>query len=161
MLHALCDFLERSGEMDYLTLSLFSMVLIGFNTFAVKLVSQHLHPAIVLVTKFGIGFVGLLVYLHYVKVPFVFNKYVVYGCLIGLWWSGIMVLYYTAIARGPLSVVIPIFNLNLVIPAVLGFIFLNEAITVSKVSRVDFCLPGRGAFGKIGFQGVTFRGFKG
>jgi len=128
-------------NMDYLTLSLLSMVLIGFNTFAVKLVSQHLHPAIVLVTKFGIGFVGLLVYLHYVKVPFVFNKYVVYGCLIGLWWSGIMVLYYTAIARGPLSVVIPIFNLNLIIPAVLGFIFLNEAITVSKVLGLVFaCL---------------------
>lgn len=125
-------------KMDYLTLSLLSMVLIGFNTFAVKLVSHHLHPSIVLVTKFGIGFVGLLVYLHYVKVPFVFNKYVVYGCLIGLWWSGIMVLYYTAIARGPLSVVIPIFNLNLVIPAILGFIFLNEAITVSKVLGLIF-----------------------
>jgi hypothetical protein len=83
----------------------------------------------------------LLVYLHYVKVPFVFNKYVAYGCLIGLWWSGIMVLYYTAIARGPLSVVIPIFNLNLVIPAILGFIFLNEAITVSKVLGLIFaCL---------------------
>jgi len=90
MLHAPRDFLLKEPVMDYLTLSLLSMVLIGFNTFAVKLVSQHLHPAIVLVTKFGIGFVGLLVYLHYVKVPFVFNKYVVYGCLIGLWWSGIM-----------------------------------------------------------------------
>ena len=134
--------------MDYLTLSLLSMVLIGFNTFAVKLVSQHLHPAIVLVTKFGIGFVGLLVYLHYVKVPFVFNKYVVYGCLIGLWWSGIMVLYYTAIARGPLSVVIPIFNLNLVIPAVLGFIFLNEADHGLEGPRIDLRLPGRRSFDK-------------
>jgi transporter family protein len=118
--------------MDYLTMSLLSMVLIGFNTFAVKLVSQNLHPALILVTKFGIGGIFLLFYLHYTKVPLIWNKYVLYGCLIGAWWSGIMVLYYTAIARGPLSVVIPLFSLNLVIPAVLGFIFLNEPLTVSK-----------------------------
>lgn len=124
--------------MDYLTMTFLSMVLVGFNTFAVKLVSAHLHPAIVLVAKFSVGLVGLFVYLGFSKVPFVWNKYVVYGCLIGLWWSGIMVLYYTAIARGPLSVVIPIFNLNLIIPAVLGFIFLNEAVTVSKVLGLIF-----------------------
>src|SRR5512139_4115270 len=124
--------------MDYLTLTLLSMVLIGFNTFAVKLVSHNLHPALLLVTKFGVGVVGLFFYLSYSKVPIVWNKYVVYGCLVGLWWSGIMVMYYTAIARGPLSVVIPIFNMNLIIPAVLGFIFLNEAITVSKVLGLIF-----------------------
>ena len=118
--------------MDYLTLSLLSMVLIGFNTFAVKLIAHQLEPAFLLVTKFGIGLIGLFLYLHYSRVPIVLNKYVIYCCLIGLWWSGIMVLYYTAIARGPLSIVIPIFNLNLVIPAVLGFIFLNEPLTVSK-----------------------------
>jgi len=118
--------------MDYLTLSLLSMVLIGFNTFAVKLVSQNLHPALLLVTKFGIGGISLFLYLHYIKVPLIWNKYVLYACLIGAWWAGIMVLYYTAIARGPLSVVIPLFSLNLVIPAVLGFIFLNEPLTVSK-----------------------------
>jgi bacterial/archaeal transporter family protein len=124
--------------MDYLTMTFLSMALVGFNTFAVKLVSAHLHPAIVLVAKFSVGLVGLFVYLGFSRVPFVWNKYVVYGCLIGLWWSGIMVLYYTAIARGPLSVVIPIFNLNLIIPAVLGFIFLNEAVTVSKVLGLIF-----------------------
>ena len=127
--------------MDYMTMALLSMVLIGFNTFAIKIVSQNLHPAMILVTKFGIGAVALVFYLHYSKVPVVWNKYVFYGCLIGLWWSGIMVLYYTAIARGPLSVVIPIFNLNLVIPAVLGFLFLNEPMTVSKILGLVFaCL---------------------
>ena len=118
--------------MDYLTMTLLSMVLIGFNTFAVKLVSHQLHPALILVTKFGIGLVGLFFYLNYSKVPVVLNRYILYGCLIGLWWSGIMVLYYTAISRGPVSVVVPIFSLNLVIPAVLGFIFLNEPLTLSK-----------------------------
>ena len=127
--------------MDYLTMTLLSMVLIGFNTFAVKLVSHNLHPAVLLVTKFGIGLVGLFLYLGYTKVPFVWNKYVLYGCLVGFWWSGIMVLYYTAISRGPLSVVIPIFSLNLVIPAILGFIFLNEPLTVSKgLGLVFACL---------------------
>ncbi len=124
--------------MDYLTLSLLSMVLIGFNTFAVKLVSHHLHPALLLVTKFGVGVVGLFFYLSYSKGPIVWNKYVVYGCVVGLWWSGIMVMYYTAIARGPLSVVIPIFNMNLIIPAVLGFLFLNEPMTVSKILGLIF-----------------------
>ncbi len=124
--------------MDYLTMTLLSMVLIGFNTFAVKLVSQGLSPALLLVTKFGIGVIGLFIYLSYTKVPLVWNKYVLYGCLIGVWWSGIMVLYYTAIARGPLSIVIPIFSLNLIIPAILGFIFLNEPVTASKVFGLIF-----------------------
>jgi len=127
--------------MDYLTMTLLSMVLIGFNTFAVKLVSQNLHPAVILVTKFGVGLMGLFLYFGYTRVPLVLDKYILYGCLIGAWWSGIMVLYYTAIARGPLSVVIPIFNLNLIIPAILGFIFLNEAMTVSKLLGLIFaCL---------------------
>ncbi len=124
--------------MDYLTMTLLSMVLIGFNTFAVKLVCQGLPPALLLVTKFGIGVIGLFIYLSYTKVPLVWNKYVLYGCLIGVWWSGIMVLYYTAIARGPLSIVIPIFSLNLIIPAILGFIFLHEPVTASKVLGLIF-----------------------
>jgi bacterial/archaeal transporter family protein len=127
--------------MDYLTMTFLSMVLIGFNTFTVKLVSPHIAPELLIVMKFGIGVVGLIIYLSYVKVPIVWNKYVLYVCLIGFWWSGIMVLYYTAIARGPLSVVIPLFSLNLVIPAVLGFIFLNEPLTVSKgLGLVFACL---------------------
>ena len=127
--------------MDYLTLSLLSMVLIGFNTFAVKLVSQNLHPALLLVTKFGVGLVGLFLYLGYSRVPLVWNRYVIYGCLLGIWWSVVMVMYYTAIARGPLSVVIPIFNLNLIIPALLGFFFLNEPLTASKILGLIFaCL---------------------
>ncbi len=127
--------------MDYLTLTLLSMVLIGLNTFAVKLVCEHLHPALLLVTKFGIGVVGLFFYLGHSKVPLVWNQYVFYGCLLGALWAGVMVLYYTAIARGPLSVVIPLFNLNLIIPAILGFIFLNEPLTVSKILGLAFaCL---------------------
>lgn len=124
--------------MDYLTMVSLSMVLMGFNTFAVKLVSQNLHPALILVTKFGMGMIGLVFYLSHTKVPLVWNKYMFYGCLIGAWWSGIMVLYYTAIARGPLSIVIPIYNLNLIIPAVMGFIFLGEAITASKILGLVF-----------------------
>ena len=127
--------------MDYMTMALLSMVLIGFNTFAIKLVSQNLHPALLLVSKFGFGVLGLFLYLGYTRVPIALNKYVVYSCLIGLWWSGIMVLYYTAIARGPLSVVIPIFNMNLIIPALLGFFFLNEPMTASKLLGLVFaCL---------------------
>ena len=124
--------------MDYLTMTLLSMVLIGFNTFAVKLISQDLPPALLLVAKFGIGVIGLFIYLSYTKVPLVWNKYVLYACLIGAWWSGIMVLYYTAIARGPLSIVIPIFSLNLIIPAILGIIFLHEPVTASKVLGLIF-----------------------
>ncbi len=124
--------------MDYLTMTLLSMVLIGFNTFAVKLVSQNVPPALLLVTKFGIGVIGLLIYLSYTKIPIVWNKHVLYVALIGAWWSGIMVLYYTAIARGPLSIVIPIFSLNLILPAILGFIFLHEPVTASKVLGLIF-----------------------
>ena len=127
--------------MDYLTMSFLALVLNGFNTFAVKMVSQHLHPALILVTKFGVGGLFLFFYMYHSQVPLVWNRHVFYGCLIGIWWAGTMVLYYTAIARGPLSVVIPIFNMNLIIPALLGFIFLNEPVTFSKILGLIFaCL---------------------
>jgi len=96
---------------------------------------------LILAAKFGIGGIFLFFYLYHTKVPLVWNKHVFYACLIGAWWSGIMILYYTAIARGPLSVVIPLFSLNLVIPAALGFFFLNEPLTLSKVLGLIFaCL---------------------
>ena len=118
--------------MDYLTLLLLSMVLIGFNTFAVKAGQPEPSSSVDLgrQVRDRRNFPFFLPAPH--QSSSVWNKYVLYACLIGAWWSGIMVLYYTAIARGPLSVVIPLFSLNLVIPAVLGFIFLNEPLTVSK-----------------------------
>ena len=42
-------------------------------------------------------------------------------------------------AQAPyVSVVIPVFNLNLIIPAILGFVFLNEPMTASKILGLIF-----------------------
>ncbi len=122
--------------MDYIGLCLISMVLMGFNLFACKLLSPYLDSNLLVLLKFGIGSILLLIYFAYLHVEVMINKYWLYAGIVGLWWAISMILYYAAIARGPASVVIPLFSLNLIIPALLGFIVLHEPATPSKILGV-------------------------
>ena len=56
--------------------------------------------------------------------------------LAGLFGGGATLFFYLALSRGPASVVVPLSGMYIVIPAVLGFIFLREAVTPSHVIGV-------------------------
>ena len=44
-----------------------------------------------------------------------------------------VVAFYTALSRGPASVVVPIFAMNFAVARLLGIVFLGEGMTVSRV----------------------------
>jgi uncharacterized membrane protein len=56
--------------------------------------------------------------------------------LAGLFGGAATLCFYLALGRGPASVVVPLSGMYIVIPAVLGFVFLREAVTASHVIGV-------------------------
>ncbi len=44
-----------------------------------------------------------------------------------------VVAFYTALSRGPTSVVVPVFAMNFAVASVLGFVFLGEIVTITRV----------------------------
>ena len=45
-----------------------------------------------------------------------------------------IITYYTALSRGPTSVVVPIFAMNFAVVSILGILFLGETINLQKVA---------------------------
>ena len=41
--------------------------------------------------------------------------------------------FYTALSRGPTSVVVPVFAMNFAVASILGFVFLGETVTITRV----------------------------
>ena len=44
-----------------------------------------------------------------------------------------VVAFYTALSRGPTSVVVPVFAMNFAVASILGFVFLGESVTTTRV----------------------------
>jgi uncharacterized membrane protein len=43
---------------------------------------------------------------------------------------------YTALSRGPVSTVVPIYAMNMAVAAVIGFVLLGESISLAKISGI-------------------------
>ena len=122
--------------MPYLALALTTMVLLGVHYFLAKVISPHIPSAVIALVSM-IAFVPLLFgYLWFTKTPIMPEepKYFWYAVLIGIPVAVGVLTLYMAIARGPVSVVMPIYGLNAMITVLLGILFLQEAVTVSKVA---------------------------
>lgn len=64
--------------------------------------------------------------------------------LAGLTLSVSIVSYYTALSRGPVSVVVPIFGMSLAVAGTLGILFLGEEVKITRL--VGFVLAGGSIF---------------
>ena len=64
------------------------------------------------------------------------DRFTLYASLIGLLFGISYLAYVTAIAKGPLSVVMPIVALWFLVPTILGIIFLHEGVTVTKLAGI-------------------------
>lgn len=116
---------------SYLLLTIVSMVSLGIFYFLVKLISAHI--ATIVVPFIG-NFVIVLVmftYLRRTKTPIVPKRkiYLLYSFLVAVPLSVALIALYTAIANGPMSVVMPIYGLNVLVTALLGILFLREKVT--------------------------------
>jgi transporter family protein len=122
--------------MEYLLFAIVALLGFGFHDFSVKLLSAHVPSALIAGIAGTIGGVCILVYaLAQGMVPQA-DRFTVYAGLIGLLFGISYVAYVTAIAKGPLSVAMPIVALWFLIPAILGIIFLREGITVTKMAGI-------------------------
>jgi bacterial/archaeal transporter family protein len=118
--------------MDYRLLSLLALACWGAWGFATKLVSRN-QPSE------GVAFWSTLASMLPVTLFALFggtNRWIrpaPLALVSGLAAGVASVLFYVAIKKGPASVVMPLTGMYIVIPALLGFIFLKEPLTVTHV----------------------------
>ena len=111
------------------------MVLIGVHYFLVKLISPRVtSPTVAFLSCFLTAPV-IYAYIYFTETPFVPEQeiYLGYTFLIVVLLAIAVLTLYMAIQRGPVSVVMPIYGLNAMITALLGILFLQEAVSVEKV----------------------------
>ena len=120
--------------MDYIPLALIAMVLIGIHYFLVKLISTHVTSPTVSFLSCFLIIPAIYAYIYFTDTHFVPEQkiYLVYTFLIVVFLAIGVLTLYIAIQRGPISVM-PIYGLNAIITAVLGILFLHEAVSAEKV----------------------------
>ncbi len=123
--------------MDYRLLSVFALVLWGAWSFLAKVVSSSVSPqslvfwstlaTVVPVAVFALtDSTGKWTRPH----PMALGAGLAYGLA--------LVFFFIALRRGPASVVVPLSGMYILVPAVLGFIFLKEPLTVTHVLGLSF-----------------------
>ena len=111
------------------------MVLIGIHYFLVKLISKHVTSPTVSLWCYFLIIPVIYAYIYATETNFVPEQkmYLVYTFLIVVFLAIGVLTLYIAIQRGPISVVMPIYGLNAMITAILGILFLHEAVSAEKV----------------------------
>lgn len=118
--------------MDYRLLSVFALLLWGVWGFLAKVISSTVSPqslafwstlaTVIPVAVFALaGGSGKWTRPH----PIAVGAGLAYGLA--------LVFFFVALRRGPASVVVPISGMYILVPAVLGFIFLKEPLTKTHV----------------------------
>jgi len=122
--------------MNYLPLALITMVGLGIHYFLAKLISPHISSPTIAFLGAVIFFPLVFAYIYFTKTPIMPEQkiYVGYAILIGIPMAIAILTLYLAIARGPVSVVMPIYGLNAMVTALLGILVLHEPVTATKVT---------------------------
>ncbi len=121
--------------MSYLPLALITMVGLGVHYFLAKLISPHISSPAIALLGAVVYFPIVLGYVYFTKTPIMPEQkiYILYAILIAIPMAIAVLSLYLAIARGPISVVMPIYGLNAMVTAVLGIVVLHEPVTIPKV----------------------------
>ncbi len=122
--------------MHYLPLALITMVGLGVHYFLAKLISPHISSASIALLGAVVYFPIVFGYIYFTKTPIMPEQkvYALWAILIAIPMAIAILTLYLAIARGPVSVVMPIYGLNAMVTAVLGILILHEPVTVPKVA---------------------------
>lgn len=126
--------------MSYLVLSLATMVLLGAHYFLAKLVSAHVAASVVAFVSTLTTIPVLLGYMLLAKAPMPDKIYLGYAILTGIPLAVALMTLYVALARGPVSVVMPIYGLNAFVVALLGILILHEPISAGKALGLLFAV---------------------
>ena len=122
--------------MNYVTLALITMVGLGIHYFLAKLISPHISSPVIALLGGAIFFPLVFAYIYFTKTPIMPEQkvYIGYAILIGIPMAIAILTLYLAIAKGPVSVVMPIYGLNAMVTALLGIVILHEPVTIPKVA---------------------------
>ena len=118
--------------MDYRLLSVFALVLWGTWGFLAKVISSNVSPQSLAFWSTIATVVPVAVFALTDSTgkwtrpnPTALGAGLAYGLA--------LVFFFIALRRGPASVVVPLSGMYILVPAVLGFIFLKEPLTVTHV----------------------------
>jgi len=110
------------------------MVSLGVYYFLVKLISTHVASPVILLIGTIIVFLVIYLYLYFTKTPILPKRkiYIVHSLLISIPLVIALLAFYLAIARGPVSIVMPVYGLNAMVTALLGILALREKVSVIR-----------------------------
>ncbi|MEE8318365.1 MAG: EamA family transporter [Dehalococcoidales bacterium] len=121
--------------MSYLPLTLISMASLGVFYFLVKLISGNIATIVIPLIGNIVIVVVIITYLRLTGTPIIPKRriYLLYTLLAAIPLSVALIALYTAIALGPMSVVMPVYGLSVLVTAFLGIVALREKVTVSRL----------------------------
>ena len=121
--------------MSYLFLTIVSTISLGLFYFLVKLISPNIAAIVVPFAGNIVIVLFMITYLLRTRTPVIPKRkiYIVYSFLAAIPLSGALIALYSAIAKGPMSVVMPIYGLSLLVTVVLGIIFMQEKISRTRL----------------------------
>jgi len=125
--------------MLWLIYLIIAIILMSFNPFIVKQLVKKVNPLIVMFFQFLIAIPLVLIYSLFFNPGSSNNPLLL---ILGFVYALSLGLYYSSLSSGFLSRAGPIFNLSLIVTAVLGLLFLGETLTPQLVIGLVF-----GAFG--------------
>jgi uncharacterized membrane protein len=131
--------MER-GALGFVTLSLVAMGVYGVFAILLRsaLKSIPVEPVLIAtnLTLVIVATVWALVRGVSLTGGFGWDRPTLYVALGGLLLSVSIISLYTAMSRGPVSTVLPIFAMNFAVAAVLGFIVLHEPLSATRIAGV-------------------------
>ena len=118
--------------MNYVTLAILAMFMVGIELSISKICVGCIPPESVALIRVIVASIVIGIFMIFQKTPIVASRFSLYAGVAGVFLGVAFLLYFTALAKAPVSVVSPIFALGPLLPALVGIIALHEPLTASK-----------------------------
>lgn len=118
--------------MDYRIYSLIAFIFWGIWAYFSKVLSHNIKTDL-LAFYTTVGSLIAVSLFVLIRTKVTFNVFSIWAIIIGVIGMVATFAFYAALAKGPVSVVVPWTGLYIIIPVGLGFIFLGEKITINHI----------------------------
>lgn len=125
--------------MDYRAYSVIALVFWGAWAYFSKMLALHMKTEL-LALYTTVGSLIVITIYTLIRTKISFNALSGWAILVGAIAMIATFAFYAALAKGPVSVVVPWTGLYILIPVILGFIFLKEPITMNHILGVIFAV---------------------
>jgi transporter family protein len=118
--------------MDYRIYALIALIFWGIWAYLSKILAGNMKTEL-LAFYTTLGSLIIVAIYTLIRTKIIFNSLSVSAMLVGALAMIATFAFYAALAKGPASVIVPWTGLYIIIPVVLGIIFLGEKITVNRI----------------------------